>query len=60
MEVRDRVKSRRSLCEVTLGYGNRPRTQSDFINRYRAQTETLLTNPNMFGFCYTQLYDIEQ
>ena len=28
--------------------------------RYRALTETLLSHPKMFGFCYTQLYDIEQ
>ena len=23
-------------------------------------TDALLDNPNMFGFCYTQLYDVEQ
>ena len=42
------------------GYGERPQQERDFIARYRSLTETLLTNPNMFGFCYTQLYDIEQ
>jgi len=42
------------------GYGERPQAESDFIARYRALTGTLLGNPNMFGFCYTQLYDIEQ
>ncbi len=45
--------------KTAWGYGGRPRTESDFIARYRTLTETLLTNPNMFGFCYTQLYDIE-
>lgn len=42
------------------GYGNRPKNEQEFLDRYRALTETLLSNPNMFGFCYTQLYDIEQ
>ena len=31
----------------------------NLIRQDRRLTETLLTNPNMFGFCYTQLYDIE-
>ena len=47
------------LGKESWGYGQRPRTEAEFIERYRILTETLLTNPNMFGFCYTQLYDIE-
>ncbi|MBR7112738.1 MAG: beta-galactosidase [Clostridia bacterium] len=42
------------------GYGNAPRTEEEFIERYRGLTNTLLDNPSMFGFCYTQLYDTEQ
>jgi beta-galactosidase/beta-glucuronidase len=42
------------------GYGDRPKTEKEFIERYRALTETLLSHPKMFGFCYTQLFDIEQ
>lgn len=42
------------------GYGNRPTSEEEFLARYRALTETLLSNPRMFGFCYTQLTDIEQ
>jgi beta-galactosidase/beta-glucuronidase len=34
--------------------------ESDFFERYRALTETVLDDPDMWGFCYTQLYDIEQ
>ena len=41
------------------GYGNRPKTLKEFIERYRGLTEALLFNPNMFGFCYTQLTDVE-
>ena len=46
--------------ENAWGYGNAPRTENEFIERYRGLTEALLGNEMMFGFCYTQLYDIEQ
>lgn len=42
------------------GYGTRPKSEEEFIARYRALTETLLFHPRMCAFCYTQLYDIEQ
>lgn len=41
-------------------YGNAPQGEEEFVARYKGLTETLLQNPSMFGFCYTQLYDIEQ
>ncbi|WP_044482303.1 hypothetical protein [Paenibacillus antibioticophila] len=34
--------------------------EEEFIERYRGLTDTLLDHPKMFGFCYTQLYDVEQ
>ncbi len=42
------------------GYGDAPRTKEEFFARYRALTEALLQSENMLGFCYTQLYDVEQ
>lgn len=42
------------------GYGNAPKTREEFIKRYRGLTEALLNNYKMLGFCYTQLYDVEQ
>jgi len=42
------------------GYGNAPQTAEEFFARYRGLTETLLNNEEICGFCYTQLYDIEQ
>ncbi|MCQ6559492.1 glycoside hydrolase family 2 protein [Paenibacillus mendelii] len=42
------------------GYGNRPASEEEFIARYDGLTTALLDHPKMFGFCYTQLYDIEQ
>lgn len=42
------------------GYGDAPKTEQEFIERYKGLTHALLDNKCMFGFCYTQLYDIEQ
>lgn len=42
------------------GYGERPKTKEEFLERYRKLTEILLNHPKICGFCYTQLYDIEQ
>jgi hypothetical protein len=42
------------------GYGNRPKSEEEFIKRYKGLTETLLQHPKMCAFCYTQLYDVEQ
>ena len=42
------------------GYGDAPKTEAEFIDRYDRLTTALLDNPNMMGFCYTQLTDVEQ
>lgn len=42
------------------GYGDRPEDEAEFFERYRRLTETLLDNEDMWAFCYTQLYDVEQ
>lgn len=42
------------------GYGDAPKTKQEFIERYKGLTDALLDNDRMFGFCYTQLYDVEQ
>ena len=42
------------------GYGGRPRSGEEFLDRYQRLTEALLSNRKVAGFCYTQLYDIEQ
>ncbi len=31
-----------------------------FLTRYKKLTEVLLKHPKICGFCYTQLYDVEQ
>ena len=42
------------------GYGNAPKTEQEFIERYKGLTDAQLDNECLFGFCYTQLYDVEQ
>ena len=42
------------------GYGNAPQTKEEFMDRYRGLTEALLQDERILGFCYTQLYDVEQ
>jgi len=42
------------------GYGEAPKTSDEFLFRYDGLTSTLLDNPNICAFCYTQLYDVEQ
>ncbi len=49
--------------EAGWGYGGvegRPKSEQEFLARYRGLTEALLFHPRMCAFCYTQLYDIEQ
>jgi len=41
-------------------YGAGPKTLDDFYIRYQGIIDAMLDNPNLFGFCYTQLTDIEQ
>ena len=42
------------------GYGQGPATEEEFLARLKGLTDVLLDNPRMFGFCYTQLTDVEQ
>jgi len=42
------------------GYGDNPKSSEEFLGRFSSLTGALLDNPRMAGFCYTQLYDIEQ
>lgn len=42
------------------GYGDRPRTEEEFLARYRDTMEALLSSESLNGFVYTQLTDVEQ
>lgn len=47
-------------CENAWGYGDAPQSEDEFFTRYEGLVSALLDSPNIMGFCYTQLYDIEQ
>lgn len=42
------------------GYGNPPKSLDEFYQRLEGLTKALTDQPLMFGFCYTQLTDVEQ
>jgi hypothetical protein len=46
--------------EDSWGYGERPQTIQEFYQRFAGLCDTLLDNPHMFGYCYTQLTDVYQ
>ena len=45
---------------ASWGYGESVKTPAEFLARYQGLTAALTDNGSFFGFCYTQLYDIEQ
>jgi beta-galactosidase/beta-glucuronidase len=46
--------------EGSWGYGDQPRSLEEFFARFEGLCNTLLDNPAMFGYCYTQLTDVYQ
>jgi len=46
--------------DSSWGYGERPASAEEALERIVALTAVLLANPQVAGFCYTQLTDIEQ
>ncbi len=42
------------------GYGDGPKTEAEFLERFESLVSALINCPYVCGFCYTQLYDIEQ
>lgn len=42
------------------GYGGTPKSEAEYFTRLNGTVKALLDNPNLFGFCYTQLTDVEQ
>ena len=46
--------------EKSWGYGNAPKTEEEFVTRYKRLTEAIMKCPKIMGLCYTQLYDVEQ
>ncbi|WP_432492077.1 glycoside hydrolase family 2 protein [Kineococcus auxinigenes] len=47
-------------AESSWGYGQAPRSEEEFHERFAGLTGVLLGDPLMFGYCYTQLTDVFQ
>lgn len=46
--------------DASWGYGRRPKTLKEFYERFERLCGILLDDPDMFGYCYTQLTDVYQ
>lgn len=42
------------------GYGNGPKSEEEFLERFKTLTEKIMNDPRIMGICYTQLTDVEQ
>ncbi|HPO16431.1 MAG TPA: glycoside hydrolase family 2 TIM barrel-domain containing protein [Candidatus Hydrogenedentes bacterium] len=49
-----------SIVKGGWGYGNAPKTLDEFYARIKGLADALLDNPHVFGYCYTQLTNVEQ
>lgn len=46
--------------EKEWGYAGFVHSREEFLKRYRAVTEAFCRTPNLWGYCYTQLTDVQQ
>ena len=44
--------------QESWGYGERVKNLDEFYARFQGLCDALLNDPNMFGYCYTQLTDV--
>jgi len=49
-----------SADDTAWGYGKDVKNEEEFFARLKGLTDVLLDNEAIFGFCYTQLTDVEQ
>lgn len=47
-------------CENAWGYGEEQESIEQYCVQYETLTAAILCVPNITGFCFTQLYDVEQ
>jgi len=52
------VKEKNS--EKSWGYGEAPKTLEEYFTRLEGQVNAILSRPNVWGYCFTQLTDVEQ
>ncbi|MEN6521023.1 MAG: sugar-binding domain-containing protein [Armatimonadota bacterium] len=49
-----------AVLDSGWGYGQRPKDTKEVLKRIEGLTSVLTDHPNIAGFCYTQLTDVEQ
>ncbi len=52
--------SKNEHSDDSWGYGEQVMSENEVRDRYVGLTSAMLENPLICGFCYTQLYDVEQ
>lgn len=45
---------------TSWGYGDAPKSEAEFLERFKNITHAFMDNPKICAICYTQLYDVEQ
>ena len=56
----EKAKTQDKERQGSWGYGNRPTDIEDVYQRIEGLTKALTDHPNISGFTYTQLTDVEQ
>lgn len=59
-EARQAAEAAGTDVESSWGYGQRVASEEEFYERFEGLCAVLLENPDMFGYCYTQLTDVFQ
>lgn len=59
-EARQAAEAAGTDVESSWGYGQRVASEEEFYERFHGLCTVLLDNPDMFGYCYTQLTDVFQ
>ena len=50
----------KDVSDRAWGYGDAPASVDEFIVRYKRIVGAIMSSKRTFGFCYTQLTDVEQ
>lgn len=59
-EAKQAAEAAGTDVESSWGYGQRVASEEEFYERFEGLCNVLLDNPDMFGYCYTQLTDVFQ
>ena len=53
-------KDRRAFADNTWGYGEDLKDEEEFYSLLKGEVDAMLAIPQLKGWCYTQLTDVEQ